>query len=378
LIERVDGGSLAGTWKKGANKLPIALKRLELKEKESPCASMLFQGPRLEGVRTIKKPAMKDGVSYTRLILDHRGHFDKDIQVESFALNEEGPAAHAINAELRKQLNGVDSWFECIRMAWDLGSDGYTGQTIFPRMISKRWLVVMDENGWFCGGAHHDDANTPHLFDRLTGKEVDALQWFNAKAVKREKFEGDPDPAEMLQRLVEEVVLHHAQDPVVAHRGVDHPLRARHVVRHRLLEVHVPARVEQLDHAVLVQRDRQQRLHRVHLEAARGELGRRRERGCVGPVGLPLRATVGVGIDERDHVDVVVAHVAAHVQVVDPAEPHACGAHRTVVRLEAHDTTAAGASCSMNSRRIPPGASTNAMRRRPKVPSTISGPQTTA
>ena len=207
LIERVDGGSLAGTWKKGANTLPIALKRLELKEKESPCASMLFQGPRLEGVRTIKKPAMKDGVSYTRLILDHRGHFDKDIQVESFALNEEGPAAHAINAELRKQLNGVDSWFECIRMAWDLGSDGYTGQTIFPRMISKRWLVVMDENGWFCGGAHPDDANTPHLFDRLTGKEVDALQWFNAKAVKREKFEGDPDSAEMLQPAFRNFIL---------------------------------------------------------------------------------------------------------------------------------------------------------------------------
>jgi len=92
-------------------------------------------------------------------------------------------------------------------MAWDLGSDGYTGQTIFPRMISKRWLVVMDENGWFCGGAHPDDANTPHLFDRLTGKEVDALQWFNAKAVKREKFEGDPDPAEMLQPAFRNFIL---------------------------------------------------------------------------------------------------------------------------------------------------------------------------
>ena len=36
-----------------------------------------------------------------------------------------------------------------------------------------------------------------------------------------------------------------------------------------------------------------------------------------------------------------------------------------------------GSSCSMNSSRIPPGASTKAMRRRPKVPSTTSGPHTT-
>src|SRR5579862_4388887 len=37
----------------------------------------------------------------------------------------------------------------------------------------------------------------------------------------------------------------------------------------------------------------------------------------------------------------------------------------------------AQSSCSMNSRRIPPGASTKAIRRRPKGPSTTSGPHTT-
>jgi hypothetical protein len=199
-IDRVEGGTLTGSWTQGVKTLPIALKRLELKEKaDSPCSSMLFQRPRLEGMRTISKPAVKDGVPYTRLILDHRGHFGDDVQVESFALNGDSPATHAINAELRKPLSGTDSWFDCIRMAWGSSSTGYTGQTLSPHMISKRWLVVVDENGWDCGGAHPDDASTTHLFDRLTGKEVDVLQWFNARAVKREKLEGDPEFVEMLQ-----------------------------------------------------------------------------------------------------------------------------------------------------------------------------------
>lgn len=199
-IGQVEGDTLHGSWSQGAKTLTIAMKRLRLAEEaDSPCDSMLFQGPRLEGIRTIRKPAVKDGVPYTRLILDHRGHFAEDVSVESFVLNDNSPATRAINAELSKQLSGVDGWFECIRMAWHLGSDGYTGQTIAPHMISKRWLVVVDENGWFCGGAHPDDASTAHLFDRRTGKEVDVLQWFNAKAVKREKFEGDPQFVEMLQ-----------------------------------------------------------------------------------------------------------------------------------------------------------------------------------
>ena len=71
----------------------------------------------------------------------------------------------------------------------------------------------------------------------------------------------------------------------------------------------MPAVVEQLDHAVLVERDRQQRLDRVDLEAARRELGDRRERRRVGPVGLALRAALLVGIDERDDLDVVVVDV---------------------------------------------------------------------
>ena len=58
---------------------------------------------------------------------------------------------------------------------------------------------------------------------------------------------------ELPQRLVEEVVLHHAQHPVVRVGGVEHPLRVGEVVAHRLLQVDVPAVAEELDDAVGVQ-----------------------------------------------------------------------------------------------------------------------------
>lgn len=210
IIETVGKDGLTGRWSQGSRTLPIALTRAELKEDSSPCASMLFQGPRLEGIRTVSKPAVKDAVPYTRLILDHRGHFGEDVTVETFALAEDGAAARAINAELRKALatTGDDSWFGCIRTSWDSGGGlGQANQTLSPHMITKRWLAAIDENGWSCGGAHPDDARTPLLFDRQTGKRVDVLKWFNAKAIKREKFEGDPDFVETLQPAFRKTIL---------------------------------------------------------------------------------------------------------------------------------------------------------------------------
>ena len=208
-ITRVEGDIFSGDWRQGTKSLPISLKRLPAKEKaDSPCESMLFHGPRLEGVRTISKPAAKDGVPYTRLLLDHRGHFGDDVSIESFALNDDSPATRAINTKLRKLLaDGTDGWFDCIRMAWNSGSDGYTGLTLSPRMISRRWLSAMNDVGWYCGGAHPDDAQTPMLFDRRTGKEVDVLQWFSAKAIKREKFEQEPTLIETLQPAFRKMVL---------------------------------------------------------------------------------------------------------------------------------------------------------------------------
>jgi hypothetical protein len=188
---------LAGRWTQAARTLPIALTRVplpNLKEDDTPCGSMVFQEPRMRGVRTLTKPAVKDGVHYTRLILDTRGHFGDDVGVETFALDGDTPAIKRINAKLREPLGAQSgTWFECIRGASDSGPNGgASSETISPRMIARRWLIVMDESGWDCGGAHPDDANIPRTFDLTTGAEVNVFDWFNDKAVKREPVEGYP------------------------------------------------------------------------------------------------------------------------------------------------------------------------------------------
>ena len=144
------------------------------------------------------------------------------------------------------------------------------------------------------------------------------------------------DGLELAQRLVEQVVLHHPQDPVVRLRRVQHPLRLAQVIAHRLLHVDVPAVAEQLGHAVGVQRDRQQDLDRVDLEAAGRQLGGGRERARARPVRLALRAAFLARIDERDDLDVGVAGIRADVQVVDPAQADERGPHRAVVGHERH------------------------------------------
>jgi hypothetical protein len=141
---------------------------------------------------------------------------------------------------------------------------------------------------------------------------------------------------ELAERIVEEIVLHHPQDAGACLRRIQDPLRAGEFVAQRLLGVDVPALVEHLEDALFVQRDRQEAFHRVDLNSARRQLCHGRERGRIGPVCLALLAALGVRIDERDHLDVGVPHVAAHVEVVDPAQAGERGADGPVVRNECH------------------------------------------
>ena len=186
---------LAGRWTQAAKSLPIALTRVPLptlKEDDTPCGSMVFQEPRTRGVRTVTKPAVKDGVHYTRLILDFGGHFGEDINVETFALAGDSPAVRRINAKLREPLAGEpDGWLACIRMAADSSPNGAANiESYEPRLFGRRWLVTMHHWDGDCGGAHPDSSNTPTLFDLTTGAEVNVFDWFNDKAIKREPVEG--------------------------------------------------------------------------------------------------------------------------------------------------------------------------------------------
>ncbi len=188
VIERLTPQEIGGSWSQGGRILALHLARVSTPRGDTEgtsCSSMAFNAARLQGVRTIRRAATKDGVAYTRLILDHRGHFGDDVGIETFALIGDTPPVRRINAELGKPLQSED-WFECVRSALDAnGFDGDSSETLEPRMITRRWLSVMDESGWYCGGAHPDDSVLPRLFDRETGREIDLHQWLNAKAVTR-------------------------------------------------------------------------------------------------------------------------------------------------------------------------------------------------
>ncbi len=188
--------SLAGKWTSGSRTLPITLKRVPVKASEDmgPCGSLEYQAPRLDGIRTLTKPAVKDGLHYTRLILDPRGRFGGDISVETFAIDGDSPAVRQINDRLGEALDTSrdDSWFECVRMADASSPNGASHNKSYqPHMVSTRWLSVGHHWDGYCGGAHPDAFNSAILFDRETGGEVDLLSWFNGRAVKREQVDKD-------------------------------------------------------------------------------------------------------------------------------------------------------------------------------------------
>ena len=129
------------------------------------------------------------------------------------------------------------------------------------------------------------------------------------------------DCLELLQWLVEQIVLHHPQPQVVGSGRVKHSLGACQVVTHRLLQVDMPAVAEKLDHPVGVKWRWQQGFDRIDLEATRREFGGGREHLGVGPVPLALGAALFARVDERDYLDVGIAHVGAHIEVVNAPRP---------------------------------------------------------
>ncbi len=198
--------ALEGTWKQGAKGLPIRLTRIALKGEDLPCASMEFQRPRLDGVRITRSQAIKDGVAYTKLTLDGRGHFPT-ISVESFELPGSSAVIRTVNAELKKPFdeNDEDSWLGCIRSAGPWGGD--RNESLEPRMISRRWMVVNHHWDGFCGGAHPDSSNVAETFDLTTGREIDVRDWFNVKAIKRTRYEGDPEVFKTIQPSFRRLVI---------------------------------------------------------------------------------------------------------------------------------------------------------------------------
>lgn len=209
-LTEVGPNAIAGTWSQGSRKLPIRLTKVPIAqsgEDATPCGSREFQQPRLEGLRILRSAAVKDGVAYTKLVLDQRGHFGDSVAVESFELAGVSSAVKAINAALGKPFDqtGDSSWLSCIREAFPWG--GEHNESVEPRMISHRWLVVNHHWDGYCGGAHPDSSNSATTFDLTTGREIDVRDWFNARAIKRTRYEGDPEIFKTMQPELRSLVI---------------------------------------------------------------------------------------------------------------------------------------------------------------------------
>ena len=188
-LTRAAGNSIVGVWTQGAKTLPLRLSRIAVADDNMPCASMTFHKPRLSGLRILRSRATKDGIGYTKLALDHRGHFP-GISLESFQLDGNGSAVRRINTVLAKPFGKSEDgegWLGCVTSAFAgsaLGAD--FGESFEPRLISQRWLSVIHSVGGYCGGAHPDSSSISMLFDRASGAQLNPLDWFTQNAVSRE------------------------------------------------------------------------------------------------------------------------------------------------------------------------------------------------
>lgn len=202
--------ALGGIWSQGQRKLPVRLTRvpLTLGEDETPCGSLAFEQPRLNGVRVVRSRAAKDGLAYTRLTLDQRGHFPS-VSVQSFELDGGSAAVRRINAIVHKPfVDGADNWLGCIRSSLDSSAfEGEHNEMVEPRMVTRKWLSIDQHWDGFCGGAHPDASDSPRLFDRASGAEVELYDWFTGAAVKREHSGGESEDAITLRPRFKAVIM---------------------------------------------------------------------------------------------------------------------------------------------------------------------------
>jgi hypothetical protein len=208
VIEGVDAGRLAARWTHRGRTLPVRFRHIAAADREQDqCAGMTYHRPRLAGVRTASTRASRDGVAYTRIILEHGGRFDASF--ETFALEGAGPAAGRINAILSRALRGdPPEWFDCIRTPLGQGpNEGSFHDSLEPAMISRRWMSVIDQSDAYCGGNHPNAGRTYRAFDLARGREIDLHDWLNAAAVEREGPAGSEEEIKTLRPALRGLIL---------------------------------------------------------------------------------------------------------------------------------------------------------------------------
>ena len=197
------GDAMTGTWSGSGKSLPIRLTRVPLTkdDADTPCGAWAFTQPRVPTPTVSRKPAMLDGVAYTKLIVNTGA--DLDVTLETFALDASTPAAARINAVLAKSLPKAGKpgdYVYCLTgAAGSMGGDGVYTDTLEPVLISKRWMATEDDTENACGGAHPDEETDYHLYDMTSGAAVEPWSWFTADGVTHSS--DSPDTPEVGPKL---------------------------------------------------------------------------------------------------------------------------------------------------------------------------------
>ncbi len=191
-ITSVNGGRMEGVWTGGGKSLPIALTTVAAEKPEKgdddggACGSQAFNLPRFTTPVVKTKPATRDGIAYTRVLVDIGKQFPES-SFETFQLAGTSPAIRRINAELYKDVPTGPAHADYFQCAMDaLGQNGLDGDmtaALSPETLTPGFMVEADSEGYDCGGAHPDSGVTYQTWDLRKGEKINLYDGFTKAAL---------------------------------------------------------------------------------------------------------------------------------------------------------------------------------------------------
>jgi hypothetical protein len=183
-ILRASADSLVAEWRSPdrTRRFPIQLRRIGAAGgKDETCSETdAYNAPRVSGVtRGPAKTSIEQGLQVTR-------ESSRNLDVERLQLHLPGPAGAridvALDADYRRSLGRA---YSCIAR----NDKGDFDVSLRLEVASARWIVVVSSVDEFCGVLHPEESNAYLIFDRNSGRRIDAARWL------RSGKDGLPAPA---------------------------------------------------------------------------------------------------------------------------------------------------------------------------------------
>lgn len=179
-----------GEWKDPEKNITLPIKLFfeeicqEDKESTTPCTCNRFNAK----LETLPNPTI-DTINFStsqtirRIVMD-----TNEIYIEWFDILEDGLAIKKINSSIKTiisdDITDAESFYRCRRnMLASFGINGWDGyrHSVQLHLWTKHFIVIEENNGGFCGGAHPFWGTGYKTFDTNTGDEIDMWSWFNDK-----------------------------------------------------------------------------------------------------------------------------------------------------------------------------------------------------